>query len=373
MNLLVINLDKGIFSPNSASLERLKEYSRLVDKIFVIVWTKKKEQPMAFNEKLFIFPTNSCCRLAYYWATKKISRKIMTVNKIDLIFTQDPFETGLAGWRLAKKNKIKLQLQIHTDFLSPYFWRESLANKLRVRLGKFLIRRADGFRVVSERIKRSLIAQGVSAEKIFILPIFVDVQKFIAAPMATDLKQKYPQFDFIILIASRLSREKNIGLTLEAMREIVRQYPKTGLVMVGDGPEKENLKFKIKNLKLHDSVVLEPWNNDLASYYKSANIFLLASNYEGWGMAVVEAMAARCPVVMTDVGCAGELVKDGENGLAVPVGERQKLIEAIIKIRSDGQLATRLAQAGQQTVSRLPGKEKYLAEYKKSWEQTIIN
>jgi len=373
MNLLVINLDKKIFSPGSKSLERLKEYSQLVDKIFVIVWTKKPEQPLVFNDKLFIYPTNSCCRLAYFRDTKKISRPILAANKIDLIFTQDPFETGLAGWRLAKKNKIKLQLQIHTDFLSPYFWRESLANKLRVCLGKFLIRRADGFRVVSERIKRSLTALGIIAERIFVLPIFVDIQKFIAAPAAVDLKQKYPQFDFIILMAARLSREKNIGLAIKAMSEIVGQDPKIGLVIVGSGPEKETLKLKTRKLKIGTNVIFESWNDNLAPYYKSANIFLLSSNYEGWGMAVVEAVAAGCPVVMTEVGCAGELIKNEANGLVVPVGECQKMAEAIMKLRIDNQLAARLAEAGRQTVSRLPGKEAYLALYKKSWEQTINN
>jgi len=82
-------------------------------------------------------------------------------------------------------------------------------------------------------------------------------------------------------------------------------------------------------------------------------------------------MAARCPVVMTDVGCAGELLKNGENGLVVPMGERQKLVGAIIKIRTDGQLAARLGEAAGQAVSGLPSEEEYLARYKKSWWQTI--
>jgi len=292
MNLLVINLDKGIFSPRSHSLARLKEYSQLVDKIFVIVWTKKKESPIIFADKLFIYPTNSCCRLAYYFDSFKIAKKILAQQKIDLIFTQDPFETGLVGWRIARKNKIRLQLQIHTDFLSPYFGQESLFNRIRVCLGKFLIRRADVFRVVSARIRKSLMARGIAPEKIFVLPIFVDVKKFGSTPININLKHKYPQFDFIILMASRLSKEKNIGLAIEAMAKIIKNYPKTGLVIVGSGAEKENLKFKIKNLKLQDSVRLEPWTEDLASYYKSADLFLLTSNYEGWGLAIVEAMAS---------------------------------------------------------------------------------
>lgn len=373
MNLLVINLDKGIFSPGSRSLERLKEYSQLVDKIFVIVWTKKKEQPIIVGDKLFIYPTNSCCRLFYYFDSFGLAKKILAQHKIDLIFTQDPFETGLAGWLITKKNKIKLQLQIHTDFLSPYFWRQSLANKFRVWLGKFLIQRANGFRVVSERIKKSIISKyrNIEISRIFVLPIFVDIEKIKSAPIKINLKQKYPQFDFIILMASRLSREKNIGLAIEAMAEIIKSYPKTGLVIVGSGPEKENLKLKTYNLKLETNVVFEPWTDDLASYYKSADLFLLTSNYEGWGMAIIEAMATGCPVVMTDVGCAGELVRDGKNGLIVPVNDKAALIEAVLHLLADRPLAKHLAEQAQETVNMLSSKPNYLNKYKNSWESII--
>jgi len=377
MNLLVINLDKGIFSPGSKSLERLKEYSQMVDKIFVIVWTKKKEQAIVFGDKLFIYPTNSCCRLFYYFDSFRIAKKIIAKQKIDLIFTQDPFETGLAGWWIARKNKIKLQLQIHTDFLSPYFGQESLFNKIRVCLGKFLIRRVDVFRVVSARIKKSLIAQKIIPEKIFVLPIFVDVERIESAPIITNLKQKYPQFNFIILMAARLSREKNIGLAIKAMAEIVKKYPKAGLVIVGSGPEEKNLKLKIarfatramrENLELRDNIVLESWTDDLISYLKSADLFLLTSNYEGWGMVVAEAAAAGCPIVMTDVGCAGELVVNNESGLVVPPGNKTALITALSRSLADESLRKKFKVNALEAAKKMPTKRQYLADYRKSWE-----
>lgn len=370
MNLLVINLDKAIFSENSASLERLKEYSELTAKMFVIVWTKNKERIIVHNNKLFIYPTNSCCRLFYYFASLRIAGKILKREKIDLIFTQDPFETGLAGWIIAKIYKIKLQLQIHTDVFSPYFWSESLANKIRVRLAKFLIRRTDGFRTVSRRIKESLINFGINESRIFILPIFTDINKFIMAPVKVDLKKKYSQFNFIILMICRLSQEKNIALAISAMAEVAKRHPGAGLVIVGSGRERAKI-VKLGKQKLGDKMVLEKWTDDPAAYYKSADLFLLASNYEGWGMAVVEALAAGCPVVMTDVGCAGELARDGENGLVIPVGDSLAMANAVNKILSDVSLRQNLKVAGLETVKNLPGKQEYLNEYKKSWEALL--
>lgn len=368
MNLLVINLDKAIFSENSASLERLKEYSELADKMFVIVWTQGRERPVIYKNKLFIYPTNSHSRWFYYFASLNIARKILKHEKIDLIFTQDPFETGLAGWFIAKIYKIKLQLQIHTDVFSPYFKLESLANKLRVLLGKFLIKRADGFRVVSRRIKESLVKLDMPTERIFVLPIFTDIKKFIDSPLKSDLKKKYPQFNFIILMACRLSREKNIGLAMAAMAEVVKEHPRLGLVIVGSGAEKENIFKKIKRLKLDNNVKFEPWTFALAGYYKSADLFLLTSNYEGWGMAVVEAMASICPVVMTDVGCAGELVLDGRTGLVVPVGETGALSHAINEMVGNRRLRREIAVQAELAVKNLPDKNDYLKKYKQSWE-----
>ena len=371
MNLIVINLDKGIFKFGSASLERLKEYSRMVDKIFVIVWTNQKEQPIAFQNKLFIYPTSSCCRLFYYLDSFRLAKKILADTKIDLIFTQDPFETGLAGYLMSKKHKIPLQLQIHTDFLSPYFWQESFSNRIRVLLAKKLIKKADGFRVVSGRIKKSLIKLGIPEQKISVLPIFVDTEKFRMAPIKINLKQKYPQFDFIILMASRLSREKNIGLAIEAMREIIKKFPKTGLIIVGEGKERNYLQLKTKNYKLQTNVVFEPWTDDLASYYKSADLFLLTSNYEVFGLTVIEAAASACPVVMTDVGCAGEIIKNAESGMVFPVGDKDGLKTILEKLISDKKLRENLGRVAQQSISGLPSKDENFKLYKESWEKII--
>jgi glycosyltransferase involved in cell wall biosynthesis len=371
MNILIINLDKAIFSANSASLARLKKYSQLADKMFVIVWTVKTERPIIFQDKLFIYPTNSFSRLGYFFDSFKIARRILRDNKINLIFTQDPFETGLCGWLIASVNKIKLQLQIHGDIFSPYFWPASFLNKLRLILAKLLLKRANGFRVVSQRIKLSLVKLKIPAEKIFVLPIFTDIDKIAAAPIKYNLKNRYPQFDFIILMASRFSKEKNIDLAIDAMAEIIKQNSKAGLIIAGAGPEEKNLRLKIKNLKLRDSVILEPWNHDLASYYKSADLFLLTSNYEGWGLTVAEAMAAGCPVVMTDVGCAGELVINNITGMVTPVGDKAALNRNILKLIENNELRAEIKINALSAVKKLSTQEEYLNEYKKSWESAI--
>src|SRR3989344_1142990 len=234
------------------------EYGALVDELHIIVFSRKSKVPPKARlvkggesrkfGNVFLYPTNSRSKWFYIFNARKIARNMFHVSRFTfhdwLVTTQDPFETGLAGWLIARKNNIPLQLQIHTDFLNPCFARESLLNHIRVRIARFLLPRARGIRVVSDRIKNSLKAKSykLKAEPT-VLPIFVDTEQLKNAPVKTDLRKKYPQFDFIVLMASRLTKEKNIPLAFAAMKEIVKKHPRVGLVIVGSGLKEKELKL----------------------------------------------------------------------------------------------------------------------------------
>lgn len=276
--------------------------------------------------------------------------KLMWEKRFDVITAQSP-EHWFLAWILSRFFKVPWQMQIHTDIFSPYFAQHSMLNKTRVFLAKFLISRASGIRVVSERIKESTLrTKGAgSRTKISVLPIFVDHQKIKNSSVKTDLHQKYPG-KFIILMASRLSKEKNIGLAIEAMRDIGN---KILLLIVGDGPEKENLR-------LGDNIVFEGWTDDLASYYKTCDLFLLTSNYEGYGMTLVEAAAAGAKIISSDVGIAPEILEP-EN--IFKVGHKDDLV-AKLKLAIDGKLSPSKSFL-------IQTKEEYLRLYKESLEQCL--
>ncbi len=382
MRLLMLSADSNIFKENSAVRQRMIEYAQLVEELHIIVYTKDNPNntnryPNAPNKKAitanaWIYSTNTRLKPFYFWDAYKIAKYILSSDNSDkslkhsdyLVTAQDPFETGLVGYPLKKKFKIPLELQAHTDFLSPYFAKESLKNKIRVLLAKFLIKKADRLRVVSDRIKKSVISQiDYPESKIEVRPIFVDVKKIKKSPIKIDLHRKYPSHNFIILVASRLSREKNIGLAIEAFNRVKRQASSVGnplLLIVGDGPERQNLKFKIENLKLQNNAIIEPWTDDLISYYKTADLFLLTSNYEGYGLAAVEAAAAGLPVVMTDVGAA--------IGRVVPVGDKKRLIEVLEELIANPAERRRVIDGQNNLLKNWPTKQQYLDAIKKSWQ-----
>jgi glycosyltransferase involved in cell wall biosynthesis len=282
--VLVIGTDRNIFKPNSAARERMAEYGKLFRQLHIIIFTKKfqKFKTEKISENVWIYPTKSLSKLFYAFdAIRVVKREFgkFLPKIINVISTQDPFETGVAGWFIAKKYKLPLQIQIHTDFLSPYFWKESFLNKIRVILGKFLVKRADCLRVVSERIKDSLLkakSYKLKADPI-VLPIYVDIEKIKNIPANFDVRKKYPQFSFIIMMASRLEKEKNINLAIEVMKDLTRQYLKIGMVIIGDGKEKKKLERLVVKYNLQKNIIFEGWQNDLISYYKTANVFLSTS------------------------------------------------------------------------------------------------
>src|SRR3989338_4679738 len=161
MKLLMLSRDPEIFREESEARSRMKEYGAIFDELHIVVAMRRQELGITNHESWIsknvkIYP-------AVFFSALRIASSIIHNSKFmiqrDWITTQDPFELGLVGWRLEKKFGIPLQLQVHTDFLSPYFSRESLKNRGRVTLAKFLLPKADSIRVVSKRIKDSIVGR----------------------------------------------------------------------------------------------------------------------------------------------------------------------------------------------------------------------
>ncbi|MDP3934627.1 MAG: glycosyltransferase family 4 protein [Candidatus Giovannonibacteria bacterium] len=339
MKVLMISGDSGVLDSKSETGKRTEEYRQILGTLDVL---------LAYGS-VFRF-------VGAFFAGLGMLRR----GKYDIITAQDA-EHSLLAWFFSSLFRVPWQMQIHTDIMSPYFVQSSVLNKMRVWLAKFLVPRADGVRVVSNRIKQSLVKFNKDldkSDKITVLPVFVDTEKIKSMPVKTDLHIKYPG-RFIILMASRITREKNIGLAIEAVSSrLIRENKRITLLVVGDGPEIENLKFKTYKLGLNDSVIFEPRTDDLISYYKTCDLFLLTSNYEGYGMTLVEAASAGVKIVSSDVGIAPEILEP-EN--IFKVGDKNDLAEKLHSALNQRLLFPKPLTA--QT------KEDYLALYKESLEQ----
>ena len=362
MRILNLSLDNSILDKNSNLSRRIVEYGNLVDG-YVVVVPDKDYKEVRLSEKVFVYGSGGGNKIFQLLNVYRVAKKLLKQEKFDVITVQDQYYLALIGLFLAKKFKAGLELQIHG------FEKYSVLRKI---IAGFVIPRANAIRCVSERLKRQLMKDfGVKEEKITVAPIHVNLKSKILNLKNKENKERGLNSKFIFLTVGRLVPVKNIGLQIKAMAEVVKNYPNTELWIVGDGTKKSNLKSQISKLKLENNVKLLGWQNNPGEFYSQTDAFLLTSDYEGWGMAVVEAASYSLPIIMTDVGCAGEFIKDGESGIVIPVNNQSKLEEAMIRFINDDNLRNKLADGALSAIKNLPSKEETMALYKQSWEKAI--
>jgi glycosyltransferase involved in cell wall biosynthesis len=359
--VLMISTDAKILEEGSPVRARMIEYGALFEELHIIVFTMVGEK-IKLSNNTHVYPTNSLTKLLYVSDATKIGTKIIAegkLSRIDSVITaQDPFETGMVGEKLASKFSIPLHIQIHTDFHSPYF-KQSVLNKVRMVLAKKSLAKATAVRVVSGRIKASLSPE-IQA-KTSVLPIFTDLTaiRTTQAVPSTDLHQKYSQFEKIILMASRLTREKDFGTALTAFTLVRKEFPRAGLVIVGDGPEGSGLMSLGER-----GVVFEKWadHDTVLAYMKTCDVFLSASLYEGYGLSMLEAHTAGATLVATDAGIAPLLADE----------------KALIPIKSPKNMAVALRMALGGTIRnkeyKYPylDKKAYLEAYRADIERALV-
>jgi glycosyltransferase involved in cell wall biosynthesis len=373
----MLSSDRALFDPDSAVRARLIAQAKLVAALHVIVLTSRDERYHTFHiGNLTVRPTRSRGRIASLFDVLRIGRSILLSARLKknwLITTQDPFEIGFLGYLLALRYHLPLHLQIHTDPWSLEWRHERLGNRVRFFLMRFVLHRASGIRVVSERVYQSVCAEKIPEERITRIPIFTDIHKWQSTKATLDLHKAYPSAGAIVLAIGRLQPEKNFHGLIRAFARVHALHDDALLIIVGAGPERERLLLLASTLGLARAVAILPWARDVVSYYKTADMYVQPSLYEGWGLAVVEAMASGCPVIMTDVGLAGEVLRDGENGLIVLPRDEESLADAISHMVAHPQLRKKIGERGARAVKMLPTIDETHALYKDSWERAVKN
>lgn len=184
----------------------------------------------------------------------------------------------------------------------------------------------------------------------------VDIQTFNKAKIT---KRKFPT----IITVGRLHSQKNQASLINAMKDVVTAYPNVVLMIVGDGPQKNVLKALVHKLKLSKNItfITNCSGEELIKLYKSSHLFVLPSIYEGQPISLLEAWAAKLPVLVSDTGECKFLVEKGKNGYLInSPGNPQEISAKIIKILSQHNLE-KLGQNGYNLV-----KNKY------NWEQAAL-
>jgi glycosyltransferase involved in cell wall biosynthesis len=396
LQVLFISTDREIFREGSEVRGRMKDFASIAEELTIIVFSKSSLglKPIQIAPNCHVYPTNSLSRWLYVFDAYRIAMNLFSLSNyskkstaeaqskvaLNLVSTQDPFECGIAGYRIAKKLRIPLHLQIHTDFLNDRFQKGSKLNYLRKYIAKFLFREHADIRAVSERIKASIFKKMSFRPNAFprveVFPVYVDSAHFRDAVDTVHLSKKYPGHDLLILMVSRLEKEKNIELAIQIVAVAHKRNAEAmiGLILVGEGSQKEALKQYAEKYGVADRVYFEGAVSDPAPYYKSADVLLVTSLYEGYGRQIAEAIAAGCLVVTRDVGAAREIVKPS-SGIVCREDDEECLLHNILLLAGNHLVRDQFKNSAH-TVSQhafVESKEQYLERYKKVWEKAVLN
>src|SRR5256885_12380726 len=144
----------------------------------------------------------------------------------------------------------------------------------------------------------------------------------------------------VLLCVGRLEPQKGVDVAIRALREI----PDAQLVVLGEGPQRGELEQLARELDVH--VYLPGRVPDVAAWLRRADLLVHPVRWEGFGLALLEAMLASLPVVATAVSSIPEIVVDGETGLLVPPDRPTELADAISSLLADPDRAAALGRAG---------------------------
>lgn len=274
------------------------------------------------------------CNLLIYYKTKPfnfaivnifssgIEKTFSTLN-FDIIHVHHPFWMGKKGLELGKKYGLPVILTYHTR-LEKYahnlpLFKQTFENIASHKLIRMFSQKCDAIIAPTNSASEYLANIGVSRDRT-VLPTGVDFDFYdnIDIDVVKRITEKYKlQNQVTLCCVSRLTQEKNIYFLLKGIKRI-KDNSKVSFkcIIIGDGPEKENILKAIEEQGLNDTVILVGLLSpvDVCNYYMASDIFVFSSQSETQGMVILEAMAGKCAVVAIRSSGIDDIIQNGYNG-----------------------------------------------------------
>lgn len=286
-----------------------------------------------FSSVPFISFTDRRVAFRGFFEATKVAREV----KLDIVHTQTEFALGLIGKYVAHQLKIPAIHTYHTmyeDYLH-YVLNGHLLRPYHVKqFTNVYLKNMDGVIAPSKRVEALLKRYKVNIP-MRVIPTGVDVNSLNKA-VNNDMRQELgiPADAPVLLTLSRVAEEKKIDRILNAMPEIIDEFPETRLVIAGDGPNMEILQEQVERLTLEDNVIFtgDVPHDDVGSYYKMADLFVSASDTETQGLTYIEALASGTKCVVYDTDYTEHVFDDDEFG-KVFNGPGEMLSEILFYLR----------------------------------------
>lgn len=252
--------------------------------------------------------------------------KIIRENKINILQTHG-YKGNIIGYLVSRLHHVPWVAFAHG------YTSDNTKIRLYNRLDKMVLRKADRVVVVSSALKAFLEDSRVPGDKISVIHNAIDENGFSHDATPDQIKERHnlQKHQKIIGVVGRLNPEKGQMIFLRGFQEVVRAFPETRALIIGDGQDMDVLKEYCKQHQLERNVIFTGYQSDISGYYRVLDLLVLPSLSEGLPNAILEAMSFSIPVIGTSVGGVPEVI-NGKNGILVPANDHKALAEKMIEL-----------------------------------------
>ncbi len=271
-------------------------------------------------------------------------KAICDSNQIDLIHLHDSHAHTLAIYSaLLAKLPVPLVLSRRVDFpiqSNPFSYFKYNHAQIKAIL------------CVSEAIKGILMAQINNPEKLEVVHSGIDLHRFAGKGGQNRLRREWhlAEDHKIIGNVAAIADHKDFYTFIDTAELLLKKGLKAYFFVIGDGPDKDAIQAYINTKQLSEKVFITGFREDVTEVLPELDLFLMTSKTEGLGTGLLDAFAARVPVVSTNAGGIPEIVSHGENGYLTEVGDFTGLADSVLKLIRDKSLQNHFIKAAQERV-----------------------
>lgn len=297
--------------------------------------------------------------------------------KPDIIHTQTEFSAFLFAEKISKALNIPIVHTYHTLYsqYTDYFIKnKTIGNRIVSLLSKKIMNKTDIVIAPTDKVKNELLSYKVKTF-IQVLPTGIDFSSFqeqISLNKKSKLKEIYgiSEKEKILITVGRLGKEKNISELLVNFKELLTLNDNIRFLIVGDGPNRDNLIKESVNLNINNKVIFTGMisRNEIADYYKISDIFMSASTSETQGLTYIEALASGLPEICRYDKCLEGVLKDGYNGFSYT--NKEEFLNCINKLLNDKDLYNKFSQNAKHSVQKYSA-ENYALKAEEIYDETL--
>lgn len=222
------------------------------------------------------------------------------------------------------------------------------ADRSYLPITRYGIVQSDGVTAISHYLKQAT-KEIFQFEDIAVIPNFVCESEYARHPVAELRSSLSPQGQPLLVHVSNFRPVKRPVDCVEILARVMKKGINTRLVMVGDGSERPNVEHRARCLGVHDKCVFVGKQPKIVDYLSAADVLLLPSEQESFGLAALEAMACEVPVIASRVGGVPEVVTDGETGFLSEVGDVEKMAEDAARLLTDAELRREMGKRARES------------------------